>query len=44
MQIVLASIILSVTFCYVAWRIYHCLTTPANPCEKCNGCALKKKK
>ncbi len=43
MQIVLTILILAAAVGYAARRIYKTLTGEDDPCQGCQGCALKKK-
>ncbi len=37
----LAAAIVLLSVAYAAWRVYLLLTSRQNPCDGCEGCALK---
>ena len=43
MQIIIVFIILSLSLCYIGYRVYKSFSGGGDPCKGCNGCAIKAK-
>ena len=41
MQIIIVFIILSLSLCYIGYRVYKSFSGGGDPCKGCNGCAIK---